>query len=54
MRYLMAIALFLLLGVGFSAPLMAQDAGEKDKKDLEKKQAEDKPTTYKIGISGMN
>lgn len=51
MRYVMAFALFLLLGVGISAPLMAQDTGEK--KDVEKKEAEAKPVTYKAGIDGM-
>ncbi len=51
MRYLMAVALFVLLGAGLSAPLMAQDTGEK--KDVEKKEAVAKPVTYKVGISGM-
>ena len=50
MRFVIAVALFLLAGAGFSAPLMAQDG---EKKDVENKEAEAKPITYKAGIDGM-
>lgn len=51
MRNLLSLALFLVLGAGMSAPLMAQDGQQKE---AEKKEVEAvKPTTYKAVVAGM-